>query len=693
MRTAVSSAFRLARGATRPQRITLDLLAADTGASLRHLGIRLVSFDIFETLVCRTDPGASRIRSIVAGAAARLATKSSGAAPVRGREAKSLRSAVESELRERLRKAGADPEVSHHDVIRSLMQRIMHSEPSAELVTELVRYELSLEFQFSEYDRTALQVVDRLKLAGHRVIGISDMYIAGRDLDELLVRHGLQLDKVYASSDVHLSKFTGRLFQFVAEREGFRPHEILHVGDNLLADVFSARAANLNAVRWKAKGHSKRATIRVADTPYHLGYNILGPAFVTTAELLLRRAEESAIDHLAFVARDAELLHQVVELRLARVPRTYVPQTRYIYLSRRACAAAGLERLRTDDVTDILAARATNRGLETVAAGLNLDGEQLRRLTIDLGITGFDDAIHAPFTNAHLQQLLSDPNFQTFFREQSFAQRAQLRHYLESQGLIGGTSNVGLVDIGWRGTTQTSLQRAFGGDPAFRLKRGFYMGLWDDGITRPPDDMFTKEGLLCDYRRGRTILEGAAWYLAFVLEAVSRAPHGTVIGYETLESGKVVPRLAPKSISRVAEESDEDRRVLVRTGILDYTKDSSSLIEPLAEDDEPARRTSQRRLARLAFMPNRNELATLGGLTHTEGVAERWQTPLVATSRPGAVFRSEYWLEGLASPWRAGFVRNAGGYPLAAAFMLAESLLLVLPTGVRRTIRNRLQGS
>ena len=600
-----------------------------------------------------------------------------------------MRASVEADLRADLRRRGLDPEVGHRAVLRALASWLIGPEVGEGDVDAWCAYELALEQWNTRPDPALIAQIAALRAAGHRVIAVSDMYLDSGEIDRLLRSHGITTDRVYASSDHGLSKFSGRLYSHVAATEGVAPSDIVHVGDDLLADIWSARSAGVRAVRWQPQpAPAIPQAKRPNDPAFRLGYRVLGPAFATAGRLLLRHAEVAGIDEIAFVARDGELFQRVVERLLEGAPTSFRPALRYVYLSRRATGASALTRLTLADVSDVLAAKATNRGLRTVFDAYNLDAQPLLPHMERLGIDDAAAPINDPAAHPGLTRLLGDEAFQHAVAEQARRQRALLRDYLAGAGVMAAGHRVAFADVGWRGTTQSSLQRAFGADPEYAVRRGYYLGVWDDGIVRAPGELDDKEGLLCDFRRGRTPLEGAAWYLAFVIEALSRAAHGTVLGYRAMPDGTVEPVLAGASVSRAGEEMGERFREPVRAGILASVEEEADSLAGLMVDERAARRKAQRALVRLAFFPTRREVELIAGLSHTESFAEDWHTRLVADPRKHPLRRPRAWLAGLQSPWRAGFVRMTGGYPLAAAFLAAESALMALPPAWRRGLRD-----
>jgi len=98
------------------------------------------------------------------------------------------------------------------------------------------------------------QRVRQLRSQGSRVIFISDMYLPGWVVRQMLKDHGFLAsddtasdDEVYVSADVGLTKGSGRLFPYVCDQLGIAPAQLHHTGDNRYADVRAAQRQGVEA--------------------------------------------------------------------------------------------------------------------------------------------------------------------------------------------------------------------------------------------------------------------------------------------------------------------------------------------------------------------------------------------------------------------------------------------------------------
>lgn len=91
--------------------------------------------------------------------------------------------------------------------------------------------------------------IKQLRAEGSKVIFISDMYLPGQVVRQMLIDHGFSdgSDEVYVSADSGLSKGSGRLFPFVCNQLNITPKQLHHTGDNRYADVRAARQQGVKA--------------------------------------------------------------------------------------------------------------------------------------------------------------------------------------------------------------------------------------------------------------------------------------------------------------------------------------------------------------------------------------------------------------------------------------------------------------
>jgi len=425
------------------------------------------------------------------------------------------------------------------------------------------------------------------------------------------------------------------------------------------------------------------------DSRYQFGRAVLGPIFSAFAHLLLTEASEMRVRHLAFVARDGEFLMRVVQHLATHHTIAGIPECAYIYLSRISTALPG----QRDFSSDALAAFfEVHAGIATPRSFLAYFG-----LGADMYLSHLDRhglTLETPTPSASmLAPLVRDPNFLQAVAADRKQQMELLAEYLRQERVIDNP-HCALVDIGWRGSIPEALANVFKEHEVHLPALWFLLGHWNEFGTPATGGRKSIRGLLTDQQRSRGILEGAAHYLAMLLEAISRADHGTVVGYCRESSGRVAPVLSEANSQRHAEKLNHEWREPIRRGILDFSVHDAAGFLGAYPAPHLLRRATQRRMLRIAFFPNPEEIRIAQHLVHTEGHTSSWGPLLLDAERPSPYRNPRKWLAGLASPWRGAYVAATGGIPASLLYFLSEIALSSRPASKRwlRTLALRVSG-
>ncbi len=358
------------------------------------------------------------------------------------------------------------------------------------------------------------------------------------------------------------------------------------------------------------------------------------------------------------------------------------PRLEYVYLSR---IATSLPAEREFGPTSLRTASKIRAGTATVGSLFAYFGINAEALATDMARHGLTPATVVGSTD-ELKAMLADHAIQAHIDARRREQHTLLERYLTQQRLLDDPA-CALVDIGWHGTIPMALTMAFPDAWKSTPLRAYYLGYWRGTDEFPPPRTLIT-GLLSDSRRARDLVEAAPHYVAFLLESVCRADHGTVVGYRETPAGDVVPVTAGSSPQHAAEQSAAISCASIRSGILAYVADQSEHDTAVPGQACRDRRRLQWRLLRLAFFPTRKEIAAVAGLIHSEGHIPAWSQSLVDVALPQPLLSPRRWLRGLASPWRAGYVKASGGMFFAAMYLLLESGLVAAPDFLRRLVQN-----
>ncbi len=194
---------------------------------------KIISFDIFDTLIVRPCISPSDIFSL-AGRAAGY-------------------SGAFSDIRRACEAAARRENAEHEDItaesIYSVMARCLAL--SKEQSSRLSDAEKDCEFSLLRPRNSVRKIYEAAKNAGKDIIIISDMYLSSAFLDKILGNCGYTgYKKLYVSSEYDAAKNSGKLYRIVADdlkKQGVSPSEVLHIGDNHGSDVDKARRNGFSA--------------------------------------------------------------------------------------------------------------------------------------------------------------------------------------------------------------------------------------------------------------------------------------------------------------------------------------------------------------------------------------------------------------------------------------------------------------
>jgi hypothetical protein len=546
---------------------------------------------------------------------------------------------------------------------------------------EVARWELEQEMAYTRPIDQMVRRVAEWARQGKRVVAISDSRYTSEELAYLLDQHQISgIRKVYSSADYGKSKFSGRLFDEVVRAESAAPREILHIGDDFLADVVSPSQRGLvvgKVKRPKRSGGLIAAPLRsddARDAAFSLGYEVMGPVLVAFTRLLFEASRRDGIEHLAFVARDGELLLRVAQ---ALNRNEEFPCLSYLQLSRRAtmCTSPELQALdgSKESADRVLKQLKSIRSMGSfVEQFRNYYGISPELVFRHSGRLAANDGSEAGF-----MRFLSDRLFISELQSELPSRRDLIRRYLVQEEVL--SNRCALVDIGWRGSLQALLEAQCQGW-GLPCPSGYYFGLWNDDDGHFPAKSC---GLIADQRRGRNLLEGSAGHLAFLWEAVCRARHGMVNGFLEDDDGIVRATYVTSGHTREVERATEEAQARIQVGVMSYVSWYSSKFQRVRIDESAVRRAAQKRLFELAFFPTAKEISVGRELVHSEPTSEEIALPLILTPAPGVGGL----LSGIRSPWKGGFIRAFTGDIGACIYAAFEAILCRCPLGSKSTIR------
>lgn len=459
-------------------------------AALERPSIRVVSTDIFDTLVWRKVAEPERAFPLIG---ARLRAQNLLAPQVSPEAFGRLRKVAEATARSARMAATGEVEVTLTEIYDRL--------PSWALANGLPRQEaidaeLETEHDLILPDLDVLELLLAARERGKAVVAVSDTYFGEAQLAQLLdqpLLSGLSLDHVFASSEHRVNK-SGGLFEVALRGLGVKPGEVIHLGDNEEADVEIPRRLGINCVHYPRRPEPLQRLFRqeqryeptVSMSARHrfepddddrglhalrskmthsaeldalpqslkpfwsYGAVVMGPVFTGFAEWVHERAAQLGCERVFPLMREGQFLAQLIDAAGAHTG-TGVTATP-LWLNRIVCARAALGSAGPQELSDFVASARNPPTMAQVVRTLGLSMSDLPTLASHAGTRMDDGVVRA----ALMEEVASREDVRARVVLGAREQRERIVRYLQqATGLEEGLITV--VDLGWGASIQDSL--------------------------------------------------------------------------------------------------------------------------------------------------------------------------------------------------------------------------------------------
>jgi FMN phosphatase YigB (HAD superfamily) len=636
-------------------------------------GIEVLSFDVFDTLLfrrCSPD-------TVQLGVARELAEACRAETGADAETALALRLQAYEMISAANAKLGLDGEAHVDSIHREWVRLLLPSEPQrwAELAALALDTKLRLEMWACYANPQALALLTELSARGMRLIFVSDMYLGQENVSKLLHSAGLGhfFSAGYVSGDVALLKRSGRLFQYVLEKEQVAPGRILHIGDNHDADglqaaklglrtmVYSEREPTLLRHAFDASTAARKSGWHgvslarfvnperdMASIPYLIGRDRLGVVFSNYIHGLIEYCVRIGADGVYFLSREGLVLKDIYSV-LANTISPNAPPAFYLCLSRLSAAKAAMRGFGARELSLTASASrvATTRRLFKT---LELNDHDLSHIAATYGLDDIDAKVDV-LGSQEVRALASSQEVQLQATAVGDQARENLTEYLSSLGFFDAKMVV-LADVGWGGQIHESLELALS-EVAHPKIHSYFLGIDNKAVERriaglrlhaDISDISAYDWAGC-----------AALKCVQIFESVCRAPHATVTGH--MNSLPVF--LAEESRERLAEIADNPRIATIQAGLMDAAVQYARYISMVGISASALREYTRTMIARIVYAPRPCELAELSSITNVANFGSDDAQVLTAKLTVRRISRAFFDIR--TSLWREGSVAGIFG--------------------------------
>ncbi|MDM7553562.1 rhamnan synthesis F family protein [Xanthomonas fragariae] len=450
-----------------------------TQLTLSSLQARLVSLDIFDTLVVRPFLFPEGARAYLA----HLIARDFGI-----ENFVELRGLAESKARHQ---HGADVDLSAIYVTLATLPG-----SRALPINALQAMEIAVEAKLLRPRQGVIAAVAQLQRRGVRMVALSDMYLDSSTLRQILPAEVAALPAAwYVSCETGWRKDNDSAWKKLPEVETVPPSRWLHLGDNehsdiqrpqmhkfltpvhvlrpsVLFDVIPAlrmlRPPSGSATRWQDQLWLGLLANRFADiadrkpealaplptlSPACLGYIVLGPLVLDYLAWLTRLAKQRDVDTILFLSREGYLLEQAFQ-RLRQTSQALSGlHGKYLLASRRGTGTPSLHTL--DDLALLLDSTYTGTLKDLIEARLGISAAEI--LERRLGLLTMRRDVYLPEMRGELMELMA-PATDDLLELARQERQTYLRYWKE----MTGDNSALVADIGYSGSIQANLTRLIG---------------------------------------------------------------------------------------------------------------------------------------------------------------------------------------------------------------------------------------
>jgi len=433
---------------------------------------KYISFDLFDTLIFRRVFPYWQIAAQT-GEYASMLLKSYGY-DVSSKRFNDLRDYFAEIEYQQNKKRGLSRECRLDEVISNILAYIGVSERDTIECSRLIyENEVEREIIVTYPNSEALKTLKELKRRGYVIIVASDMYLRKDSIERVIEANGLLsfIDHVYVSSESGKVKADGKLFEYIIDDLKTNSNELIHIGDNKLADVYGASKANLQPYYY----HKEDNTTRLND----LNEQFIGAKFKEYVSKNLRNTDatgtfqKSVSDYYSFdfinfvfdfaikiqkqgaeavyfLERDGVIFKTIYEIIVRKCiifKDIDVKPTFNIKISRKDSAC-----LTNLDSIDEVIERATKVNYPGRFHIIHLVG------CYGVSINDFDEEDQIAIVNNNSNRAFFLKEYRRLFYPKLKQRQDEVISQLSNMRLFE-KKNIAIIDIGWGGTSQKDIQK------------------------------------------------------------------------------------------------------------------------------------------------------------------------------------------------------------------------------------------
>ncbi|MGY8625379.1 HAD family hydrolase [Chromobacterium violaceum] len=479
----------------------------------------IISFDIFDTLLYRPFKQPSDMFDFMESEVASLINRRDISFKEVRRKSEKL--AFEAAI------ARGEGETSIDEIYENFQKLVECTKDQAQQVKEL---EMKMELDLLYVRKSAKTAFNQAISLGKHIIIISDMYLSRDFLEKVLEKNGYKGYKnIFVSSEIKQKKHSGRLFDHVLSELNVPASKILHIGDNLQADVIKAKERGIKPFHlpkaletfektdaykniWvrDQERHSLDFKMLMAliandlqDNPYlpsrkgtlfsgdawRLGYYGFGIFLLGYVKWIMEQAIKDKVKRIYFLSRDGLIMKKAYDYLVPHYSNA--PESHYLLCSRRAVNLAKIQN--EAGIIDLLNVDYASTSLHHLLnARFGLKDSDLDIAIIEqLGLS-LNSRINS--NHRHLVKEILLKHKDKIFSIAEY-ERNNYIDYLQRENFFDD-GEISIADIGYAGTMQQSLYELISHR---KFIHGYYLMTFRQALLRVEKNGLSAKGYLANF--------------------------------------------------------------------------------------------------------------------------------------------------------------------------------------------------
>lgn len=453
---------------------------------------------------------------------------------------------------------------------------------TSEEIKRIKDLEVELELLVCVANQSAKELYDYAVSIGKKIFIISDMYLSSKQIDLVLKINGyIHHEKVYSSCDERVTKWEqGLLFKKFMDRENLVPDNILHIGNDQVADYSMPQIQGVKAAlieeervypRYYGLSYLRKKDYFIyswlsrfivntlpdnENNIFKLGYEVFGPLLLGFTQWLSREINRADIKKVFFFSRDGYILKKAFDIWRPDI------RTDYLYVSRKSIIRPILQY--DNSFEDFLS------HYKSWDKRFSLD-YFLKRYEINVPPTlleRFDLSLADKFD---FKSLRSDKRILTLYNrlkkfiiDDSIKQATYSKQYYKESDFEG---KVAVIDLGAGCSIEFALNEFIEKESLDIYPSYFYIHspLHETNVRR----------VFFDSSKRNPLYNSLLRFCYMFLEIFMAAPHGSVKGYNLINS-KIIPELSNFEYCHDGKVDELNYISELQRGALEFLKKATS---------------------------------------------------------------------------------------------------------------------